>query len=1003
MDFDYTINGTPEQDEDLEIQTNNVEGFNDSQGEFGEDYSTDDERDTNEVLDNNNVQFEPFMNNHVDEQGAIRSDEEGRTRLLQLQDVWRVIELRVEGDVPIVQGWRAGNITFTCEAKLKGKNTMNNKETDVGESSSTSEPVIFSSREVAKAYMLYILRFFLFPTKNGTNVSTKYLYFFENKNSNITWSWGIAALVHLYYSLGAALRIHGKAFACCTTLLEFWIFEHFPELPGIPKPKHFDAPEYCTRAYLLASAFANNNFNCGQVQLSWLPKTLHALHVLFLFSTAISIMPFHLSPFLRSSFARPLVCTTRGYKMRVGDITISTNGVDIAGSDPSILVRDASYTSRCDSSSSSHKIAYLKFALVFDALSNRQSRCLVFGKTWKKIQMLATLIEGLVGNRAGINRVKLYTIVHFRGDIARLKIGSIVTYVGGSTKLTSLRAHSSYEDFVTFLEETNEIRREDCRGLSTTKAGGSLRHNLFPDPKPEYKGYPKTNGRGLDPRRFEPFVDDENDSFETIHIDVSPSNEPSIPQSNIHLSNEPVLTNVAQSNEHFPTIPTNVPFSNEPYIPQSSIHLSNEHVSTNVPPSNEPMLTNVPLLIEPEPIIGQTETLAEFRFEPQPEQEKDLLDFRFKSVVYTEDPDDFSKEFNIGNLYRDKIKLKNHIRAYAVVNKFNLEHVLSNEYKIVVLCKGHKCSWRIYVTRLVSSVIFRVSTYCSMHTCIRVETEDARQLSARIPTTYELLYRNSETTESWTYFLEMFGSNFRCYGTRFVVISDRNPIIKNVVPKVFPFAIHTFCAFYISNNIKTTLENMRIAFGMVAEALTNIDFDKHMNVIQNIDPVGLQYILDTKSLIQIMLRVRITLFLKMGIPCEHGVRALGLANVDPATRVSEYYTNNVYKAVYEPIWIPIRGIEQWKILKTDLRVRAPIPTVQAGRPRTQRKRREKMPGLATKLRFCSKCRKKVQNRRSCKYLPIPSDNNIRPTMAPSFTMSTEPPVIPDEDVAISLH
>ncbi|KAF6156312.1 hypothetical protein GIB67_013756 [Kingdonia uniflora] len=263
-----------------------------------------------------------------------------------------------------------------------------------------------------------------------------------------------------------------------------------------------------------------------------------------------------------------------------------------------------------------------------------------------------------------MNGVQLYTIVPFGGDIVHSKIGSIVTYVGGSTKLTSLRAHSSYKDFVTLLEETSKIRREDWlsttkdtgsgRGLFTTKAGGPLRHNSFPDPKPKYRGYPETNGKGLDPH-------------------------------SIHLSNKPVLT--------------------------------------NVPPSNEPMLTNVPLSIEPEPIIGQTETSIEFRFEPQPEQVNDLLDFWFKSVAYTEDPYDFSKEFNIGDLYRDMIELKNHIRAYAVVNKFNLKHVLSNEYKIVVRCKGHKCFWWIYATRLVSSAIFRVSTYCSVHTCIRVETE----------------------------------------------------------------------------------------------------------------------------------------------------------------------------------------------------------------------------------------------------------------------------------------
>ncbi|KAF6142375.1 hypothetical protein GIB67_023400 [Kingdonia uniflora] len=101
------------------------------------------------------------------------------------------------------------------------------------------------------------------------------------------------------------------------------------------------------------------------------------------------------------------------------------------------------------------------------------------------------------------------------------------------------------------------------------------------------------------------------------------------------------------------------------------------------------------------------------------------------------------------------------------------------------------------------------------------------------------LITDLKTIESWTYFMEMFGSNFHGYDTRFVAISDRNAKIINVIPKVFPFAIHTFFAFHISNNIKTVLKSMRIAFRMAVEALTNIDFDKHMNAIQNIDPVGL--------------------------------------------------------------------------------------------------------------------------------------------------------------------
>ncbi|KAF6147991.1 hypothetical protein GIB67_024166 [Kingdonia uniflora] len=269
-------------------------------------------------------------------------------------------------------------------------------------------------------------------------------------------------------------------------------------------------------------------------------------------------------------------------------------------------------------------------------MANIVARALDFPKESAVSANLKDLITHLLvkdpiirmGSTTGMNGVQLYTIVHFYGDIVRPKIRSIVSYVGGSTKLTSLRAHSSYKNFVALLEETNEIRREDCKlynfvhvctcaissvqdftvminmhksnpgtpfqiwivnelrvssqnsqnfisdfcssgkglsttkdtgsgkGLSTTKAGGPLRHNSFPDPEPEYRGYPETNGSGLDPRRFGHLVDDDdipqsNDSFKTICTDVPPSNESSIPQLNVNLSNEPVLTNVHQSNEPF--------------------------------------------------------------------------------------------------------------------------------------------------------------------------------------------------------------------------------------------------------------------------------------------------------------------------------------------------------------------------------------------------------------------------------------------------------------------
>ncbi|KAF6154046.1 hypothetical protein GIB67_018968, partial [Kingdonia uniflora] len=380
-------------------------------------------------------------------------------------------------------------------------------------------------------------------------------------------------------------------------------------------------------------------------------------------------------------------------------------------------------------------------------------------------------------------------------------------------------------------------------------------------------GYPETNDRGLDPRRFGPFVDDENDSFDAIRTDVPPSNKPSIPQSNVHLSNEPVLTNVPQSNEHFQTIPTNVPLSNEPFIPQSSIHLSNEPVLTNVPPSNELMLTNVPLSIEPEPIIGQTKTSVHTCIRVETEGEK----------VYKAGSSRW-----VASIIKQKLRKDPNYKPFKIIDNMQIYHNIDATYNLVWRAKekAHAemrgsfehayqllTSYFVEVRLADPNFAFDIqTTSCKdkrFTRCICPPQKTYKQLRpvavidktfltgryrgtlltaiAIDPSNYIFLLAfsitHSGTTESWTYFLKMFRSNFHGYDTRFVVISDRNPGIINVVLEVFPFVIHTFCAFYIFNNIKITLESTRIAFRMAIEALRSIDFDKHMNVIHNTDPV----------------------------------------------------------------------------------------------------------------------------------------------------------------------
>ncbi|KAF6176290.1 hypothetical protein GIB67_023581, partial [Kingdonia uniflora] len=164
---------------------------------------------------------------------------------ITLEDVLRLIGLRVGGDMTVVQGkWGATNVKqvfkdyfyqsdqvyLDLKAGGTGISLSLAKMVDffaskvitnaAANASSSVETPRLSSRAVAKAYMLYVLGAFIFSTKKGTGVSPKYLNFFESKNSDITWSWGAATLAHLYYSLGTYSRVNAKALACCTTLLE---------------------------------------------------------------------------------------------------------------------------------------------------------------------------------------------------------------------------------------------------------------------------------------------------------------------------------------------------------------------------------------------------------------------------------------------------------------------------------------------------------------------------------------------------------------------------------------------------------------------------------------------------------------------------------------------------------------------------------------------------------------------------------------------------------------
>ncbi|KAF6174747.1 hypothetical protein GIB67_031271, partial [Kingdonia uniflora] len=154
---------------------------------------------------------------------------------LSLDDVQHLIGLSADGDVPITEGiWSLPKLVEFFKKNLYQDEDFFNSMKTGGQGNSLSlvklvnfyagklekyndsiqnerpdgqKKKAISALSVARTYMLYVLGIFLLPIK----------------------------------------REAIKQFAAYTTLLESWIFAHFPKLYGIPKEQQSDAPEYCTR------------------------------------------------------------------------------------------------------------------------------------------------------------------------------------------------------------------------------------------------------------------------------------------------------------------------------------------------------------------------------------------------------------------------------------------------------------------------------------------------------------------------------------------------------------------------------------------------------------------------------------------------------------------------------------------------------------------------------------------------------------------------------------
>ncbi|XP_047166760.1 protein MAINTENANCE OF MERISTEMS-like [Vigna umbellata] len=82
----------------------------------------------------------------------------------------------------------------------------------------------------ARAYLLHLVGCNIFADKTATSIRVSYLLLFRDVHICGRYAWGVAALVYMYDQLGDASLASTRQMAGYLTLLQSWIYEHFPTL-----------------------------------------------------------------------------------------------------------------------------------------------------------------------------------------------------------------------------------------------------------------------------------------------------------------------------------------------------------------------------------------------------------------------------------------------------------------------------------------------------------------------------------------------------------------------------------------------------------------------------------------------------------------------------------------------------------------------------------------------------------------------------------------------------
>ncbi|KAH1253356.1 Protein MAIN-LIKE 2 [Glycine max] len=136
----------------------------------------------------------------------------------------------------------------------------------------------------ARAYLLHLLGCTLFANKSATHVHVIHLQALRDLTLAGRYAWGAAGLVHMYDQLNDASLSTSRQLAGYITLLQCWIYEHFPSIAECNADPDYDevSPRACrwiaTKKTVkkLSTAMYRQCLDCLRIpDVCWIPYSEH--------------------------------------------------------------------------------------------------------------------------------------------------------------------------------------------------------------------------------------------------------------------------------------------------------------------------------------------------------------------------------------------------------------------------------------------------------------------------------------------------------------------------------------------------------------------------------------------------------------------------------------------------------------------------------------------------------------------------------------------------------